>query len=72
MTAAAAALVKQLDPVPGALNEIARHVRRHCAQAARTNGEAIDAALTEQLDQLQARTWELYKAVCALALAARP
>ena len=63
----AAELARQLGPLPAALSTIARRVRRHHAHY----GYPKDDTLGAELDGLEARTFDLWKAVTALFVAAR-
>jgi hypothetical protein len=58
-------LAQQLEPLPGALAEIATRISRHCGATAR------DAELSALVEAVRARTWELSCAVRRLAKAAK-
>jgi hypothetical protein len=58
-------LAQQLEPLPGALDEIATRISRHCARTDR------DAELARVVEAVRERTFALWRAVDQLAVAAR-
>jgi len=57
----AADLADLLAPLPGALGEIGTRINRHCAVTARDT--ARDAELAQMVENLRARTFDLWLAV---------
>jgi hypothetical protein len=61
----AARLALRLQPLPTALDELARRITRHCATTGR------DAELARAVELVRADTFELYCAIARLAEAAQ-